>query len=148
MENGGQVDLTNNPAKGKRKKKKKKQLQQQRENQKGKCGIKHPGVLWVGTPIDEAKVDLSVLRPLPLVRLLKYATHHPHLSLLPAPLILSPRIFIFGAPRLPVSPCDLNLVVSTGPGAPGTRASGCARASVRAPVKRTSRQLCSDLFPD
>lgn len=36
-------------------------------------------VLLVGTPIDEAKVDQSVLQPLPLVRFLKYITHHHHL---------------------------------------------------------------------
>lgn len=34
----------------------------------------------VGTPIDEAKVDLPVLQPLPLVRFLKCITHHHHLK--------------------------------------------------------------------
>lgn len=49
--------------------------------QKGKYGIKHEGRPWVGTPIDEAKVDLSlsVLQPLPLVRLLKYMLYPPPL---------------------------------------------------------------------
>ena len=84
------------------------------EKQKGKCGIKQLGVLWVGTPIDEAKVDLSVLRPVPLVRHLKYATHHPLLSLL--------KYFFLGSTA--AARVILNLIVSTGPGATSTRVRG------------------------
>jgi len=84
------------------------------EKQKGKCGIKQLGVLWVGTPIDEAKVDLSVLvlRPVPLVRHLKYATH----------LELSSNIFFLGSTA--AARVILNLIVSTGPGATSTRVRG------------------------
>ena len=64
------------------------------EKQKGKCGIKQLGVLWVGTPIDEAKVDLPALRPLPLVRLLKN-------SLLPTP---TTRTSLSSGPHSLVSP--------------------------------------------
>ena len=84
------------------------------EKQKGKCGIKQLGVLWVGTPFDEAKVDLSVLRPVPLVRHLKYATH-PRTS-------LSSNIFFLGSTA--AARVILNLIVSTGPGATSTRVRG------------------------
>ena len=108
------------------------------EKQKGKCGIKQLGVLWVGTPIDEAKVDLSVLRPVPLVRHLKYATHHPLLSLL--------KYFFF---RLHgCCPCDLESCQLDRE--PQVRASGGARASVRAPseFKLAATLLWRRLFSD
>ena len=103
------------------------------EKQKGKCGIKQLGVLWVGTPIDEAKVDLSVLRPVPLVRHLKYATHHPHLSLL--------KYFFF---RLHgCCPCDLESDRVNWTGRHKYARPGALVRVYEPRVSSSSRQLCS-----
>ena len=110
------------------------------EKQKGKCGIKQLGVLWVGTPIDEAKVDLSVLvlRPVPLVRHLKYATH-PRTS-------LSSNIFFLGSTA--AARVILNLIVSTGPGATSTRVRGrsCECTSPEWVQARGNFALASPVF--